>query len=106
MRLRGVSVLVVEDDRAHRDLAQDMLTALGARVTVAANGEDGVKRLIADGCPDLILCNLRMPVMDGFACQGGPRILTMSSRRARCAHGDARSGCVRPDVERRVRRPP
>ena len=66
MPLRGVSVLVVEDDRDHRDLARDMLTALGARVTVAVNGEDGVKRLIADGCPDLVLCDLRMPVMDGF----------------------------------------
>ena len=66
MPLRGIAVLVVEDDRDHRDLARDMLTALGARVTVAVNGEDGVKRLIADGCPDLVLCDLRMPVMDGF----------------------------------------
>ena len=66
MALRGVSVLVVEDDRDHRELAQDMLTSLGARVTVAANGEEGVARFIAGGCPDLILCDLRMPVMDGF----------------------------------------
>ena len=66
MPLRGLSVLVVEDDRDHRELAQEMLTALGARVTVVANGEEGVKRLIEDGCPDLILCDLRMPVMDGF----------------------------------------
>ena len=66
MPLRGVSVLVVEDDRDHRELAQEMLTHLGARVTVATNGEEGVKRLIKDGCPDLILCDLRMPVMDGF----------------------------------------
>jgi CheY-like chemotaxis protein len=49
MPLRGLSVLVVEDDRDHRELAQEMLTALGARVTVAANGEEGVKRLIEDG---------------------------------------------------------
>ena len=66
MSLRGVSVLVVEDDRAHRELAHDMLTALGARVTLATNGEEGLARLIGDGCPDLILCDLRMPLMDGF----------------------------------------
>jgi CheY-like chemotaxis protein len=66
MPLRGLSVLVVEDDRAHRELAQDMLTALGARVTVATNGEEALARLIAGGCPDLILCDLRMPLMDGF----------------------------------------
>ena len=66
MPLRGLSVLVVEDDRDHRELARDMLTALGARVTVAANGDEGVKHLITKGCPDLILCDLRMPVMDGY----------------------------------------
>src|SRR5437667_6192964 len=66
MPLRGLAVLVVEDDRDHRELARDMLTALGAQVTVATNGEEGVKRLIADGCPDLVLCDLRMPMMDGF----------------------------------------
>lgn len=64
--MRGVSVLVVEDDDAHRNLAADILMALGARVIVAANGREALKRL-ADGCPDLILCDLRMPGMDGFA---------------------------------------
>ena len=44
MPIRGLSVLVVEDDRDHRELARDMLTALGARVTVAANGDIVVKR--------------------------------------------------------------
>jgi two-component system, sensor histidine kinase and response regulator len=66
MPLSGVNVLVVEDDEANRNLAADMLMALGARVIVAANGHDALKRL-ADGCPDLILCDLRMPGMDGFA---------------------------------------
>jgi two-component system sensor histidine kinase/response regulator len=66
MPLRGVSVLVVEDDADHRDLAADILMSLGARVVVAGNGKDALKRLL-DGCPDLILCDLRMPVMDGFS---------------------------------------
>src|SRR5438094_594771 len=35
MPLRGLAVLVVEDDRDHRELARDMLPALGAQVTVA-----------------------------------------------------------------------
>ena len=66
MPLHGIKVLVVEDDQDHRELARILLTDLGARVTVAANGEEGLKRLIVDGCPDLILCDLRMPGMDGF----------------------------------------
>ena len=60
------TVLVVEDDDANRNLAADILMALGARVIVATNGREALKRL-ADGCPDLILCDLRMPGMDGFA---------------------------------------
>src|SRR5258708_28641344 len=66
MPLRDLSVLVVEDDRAHRELVQDMLAALGGRVAVAASGEEGLALLSAGGCPDLILCDLRMPRMDGF----------------------------------------
>src|SRR5258708_36478785 len=65
MPLRDLSVLVVEDDRAHRELAQDMLAALGARVTVAANGQEALALLIAGGGPDLILCDLRMPRLGG-----------------------------------------
>ena len=42
MPMRGLSVLVIEDDRDHRELGRDMLPALGAHVTVAANGEEGV----------------------------------------------------------------
>ena len=66
MPLRGVTVLVVEDDTDNRNLAADILMDLGARVMVASNGIDGLKRL-QDRCPDLILCDLRMPGMDGFA---------------------------------------
>jgi len=66
MPLLGVSVLVVEDDPDHRELAQLLLTKLGARVAVAASGEEGLALLIAGGCPDLVLCDLRMPMMDGY----------------------------------------
>ena len=65
MPLRGVWVLVVEDDEDHRRLAADLLMDLGAQVVVAANGSEALKRL-ADRCPELILCDLRMPVMDGL----------------------------------------
>ena len=65
MPLRGVWVLVVEDVEDHRRLAADLLMDLGAQVVVAANGSEALKRL-ADRCPELILCDLRMPVMDGL----------------------------------------
>src|SRR5256884_9795393 len=106
MPLRGLSVLVVEDDRDYRELARDMLTALGARVTVAANGDEGVKHLIATGCPDLILCDLRMPVMDGYEfarevrthspCRQARLVALTAVRRPPARHRPWRAGAAAP----------
>src|SRR5687767_3902102 len=65
MPLDGVSVLIVEDHADHRDLARALLTHLGARVDVAADGEQGLQK-IRSRCPDLVLCDLVMPGMDGY----------------------------------------
>jgi two-component system CheB/CheR fusion protein len=65
MPLQGVSVLVVEDHADNRHLAHALLSHLGARVTVAEDGEQGVEK-IRQECPDLVLCDLLMPHMDGY----------------------------------------
>jgi CheY-like chemotaxis protein len=65
MPLTGVIVLVVEDNPDHRDLTRILLESLGAGVILAANGAEGLVRLDLM-TPDLILCDLRMPEMDGF----------------------------------------
>jgi two-component system CheB/CheR fusion protein len=65
MPLQGVSVLVVEDHADSRHLAHALLTHLGARVAVAEDGEQGVEK-IRQECPDLVLCDLLMPHMDGY----------------------------------------
>ena len=65
MPLTGVIILVVEDNPDHRDLTRTMLESLGAGVILAANGTEGLNRLDLM-TPDLILCDLRMPEMDGF----------------------------------------
>jgi CheY-like chemotaxis protein len=63
--LEGVSVLVVEDHEDHRDIARTLLMRAGARVRAVRGGEDGLAA-IERACPDLILCDLLMPRMDGF----------------------------------------
>jgi two-component system CheB/CheR fusion protein len=65
MPLQGVSVLVVEDHADSRHLAHTLLTHLGARVALAEDGEQGVEK-IRQECPDLVLCDLLMPHMDGY----------------------------------------
>ena len=59
------TVLVIEDDLASRELLTYLLEAAGYRVLAAENGALGLGMAIADA-PDLILCDLQMPVMNGY----------------------------------------
>jgi CheY-like chemotaxis protein len=60
-------LLVVEDDQDHRDLVREVLEEQGYRVETAVHGRDALGRLLAGTRPDLILLDLRMPEMDGWA---------------------------------------
>jgi CheY-like chemotaxis protein len=64
-RLDGRSIVVVEDDRDVREALGCLLESLGARVARAANGAQGLA-LAADRRPDAIVCDLRMPGLDGL----------------------------------------
>lgn len=59
-------VLVVEDDAALRDVLKRMLTKEGWTVTEAINGRVALEHVAANQ-PDLILLDLMLPEMDGFA---------------------------------------
>lgn len=59
-------VLVVEDDPDVLDLEEEALVRRGYRVARARHGEEALQR-IAETEPQLILLDMRMPVMDGWA---------------------------------------
>ena len=63
--LRGVTVLVVEDDEDSRELLRYIVESLGATAVLASDGEEAIQRLSGIKV-DLILCDLRMPRLDGF----------------------------------------
>jgi len=63
--LRGLSLLLVEDNPLNVLVAQTMLENNGARVDVATNGAEALERLDANR-HRLILMDLHMPVMDGY----------------------------------------
>ena len=62
----AVSVLVVEDDRNIAELLQMYLEKEGYAVTIAEDGGQGLAKFRAIK-PDLILLDVMMPVMDGWA---------------------------------------
>lgn len=58
--------LLVDDDPVFRALAEDLLLDAGvAAVEMAGHGLDGLSKLDAGLAPDLIVCDLNMPVHDG-----------------------------------------
>jgi two-component system cell cycle response regulator DivK len=62
----GALVLVVEDNDQNLKLARDLLAVAGHRVLAAGTGEEGV-RLAKEHRPDLVLLDVQLPGMDGFA---------------------------------------
>lgn len=67
--LAGAHVLVADDHRINQEVANGLLLALGATVSLAENGEEVLAQLrestpLAE--PDVILMDCQMPVLDGF----------------------------------------
>ena len=59
-------VLVADDDATHRKVIQKVLEESGFRVITAPNGKDAIDQ-VATFNPDVILLDVEMPEMDGFA---------------------------------------
>ena len=58
-------VLIIDDDPNIRLLARKVLGSLGITVLEAQDGAEGLS-LTVNRDPDLILCDVMMPVMDGM----------------------------------------
>ncbi|MCK6391690.1 MAG: response regulator [Azonexus sp.] len=61
----GHRVLLVEDNEVNRELAEEMLQAVGLQVLTAVNGQLAVE-MVERQSFDLILMDCHMPVMDGY----------------------------------------
>ena len=59
------TLLVIEDEAPLRANLVRLLTAEGYQVITAANGDEGIRRARADR-PDLVICDILMPLVDGY----------------------------------------
>ena len=57
--------MVVEDQPDNRQIIRDMLAPTDYKITEAENGEEALAA-IAKQRPDLILMDIRLPIMDGY----------------------------------------
>ncbi len=57
-------ILIVDDEPDFREIFGAKLTAMGCRVETAENGAAALEKL-ASMTPDLVLMDVKMPVMDG-----------------------------------------
>ena len=86
--MRPLRVLVVEDDDSIREMIHLALVAAGHFATGAVNGEEALELFASGIRPDVILLDLRMPVVDGveflrrYAAMGGqvPVVLLTAGR--------------------------
>ncbi|MEO7337406.1 MAG: response regulator [Caldimonas sp.] len=59
------TVLVVDDERDVLDVLEAALSADGYRVATACNGADAIDMALSI-CPDVVITDLLMPVVDGI----------------------------------------
>lgn len=64
-RLDGLSLLLIDDDSAIRELLQAALELTGARVTQVSSGAEGLASWKAEQ-PSVVLSDIAMPEMDGY----------------------------------------
>lgn len=57
-------IMIAEDDAANRDLLSEMIRGWGYTVVEAHNGADALEKVLVS-LPDLVVCDIRMPVLDG-----------------------------------------
>lgn len=71
-------ILIIEDERPLRTALTDLLESEGHRVITAVEGERGLTRALEEQ-PDLILLDVMMPRLDGFALAAELRRLGRST---------------------------
>ena len=62
---RAARILVVEDDENIRELVDVILSGAGYEVVTASDGAAALQ-VVGTARPDLVLLDMRMPIMDGW----------------------------------------
>lgn len=58
-------ILIIEDNAANLELVRYLIESAGHIALIATNGSEGIAAALSER-PDLILCDLQMPLLDGY----------------------------------------
>lgn len=78
--IRGLNLLMAEDNELNAEIAQTLLEDRGAKVTVVTDGKQALEMFTSspEGTYDAILMDIMMPVMDGLTATKAIRSLERS----------------------------
>ena len=81
--LKGMNIMLVDDNELNREIMYDMLSACGASVIQACDGKEAVDKFTQsrEGNIDLILMDMNMPVMNG--CEAAKAIRSLDRKDAK-----------------------
>src|ERR1043165_4943636 len=92
-----INVLLVEDHRLVREALQFLLnTAEDIHVVAtAANGQEAIEYALQNECPQVVVLDVSMPVMDGIETARNLRVLCPHARILMLSMNDTLSHVVR-----------
>ena len=79
MKMEKKKILIVDDDKEYLEELNEMLTLAGYDVTAISDSSSAVKAAQATA-PDVVLIDLRMPVMSGFEVADRLKALTQTCK--------------------------
>jgi CheY-like chemotaxis protein/HPt (histidine-containing phosphotransfer) domain-containing protein len=110
-QLGGMRLLIVEDNLINQQVARELLSAEGAMVEIADNGQAGVNAVAQAQVPfSAVLMDIQMPVMDGYAATRvirqdlGQTALPIIAMTANAMASD-REACLRAGMNDHVGKP-
>jgi two-component system, sensor histidine kinase LadS len=80
MRLDGRNILIAEDQEINRDLLQELLLGVGARVVACEDGFSALSAWRAETGIDTVLLDYHMPLMNGMQVARSLRALAFKGR--------------------------